>query len=55
VTQENLAHEAGLTVAGYSKIERGEVNPTWTTLAGITRALGLTFAELGREIDQRAR
>jgi transcriptional regulator with XRE-family HTH domain len=52
-TQEQLAHDAGLTVAGYRKIERAQVNPTWTTLRRITKALGLTHAELGREIDAR--
>jgi transcriptional regulator with XRE-family HTH domain len=46
-------HEAGITVAGYRKIERAQVNPTWTTVTRLAKALGLSHAELGREVDAR--
>jgi transcriptional regulator with XRE-family HTH domain len=55
LTQEGLAHDAGLTVAGYRKIEHGQVNPTWTTVKRIADALGLSHAELGRAVDERQR
>ena len=55
LTQEGLAHDAGLTVAGYRKIEHGQVNPTWTTIKRITAALGLSQAELGHAVDIRDR
>jgi transcriptional regulator with XRE-family HTH domain len=51
LTQERLAHDAGLSVAGYRKIESGRVNPTWTTIARISRALGVSHAEFGRTVD----
>ncbi|MDA0161329.1 helix-turn-helix transcriptional regulator [Solirubrobacter ginsenosidimutans] len=51
VGQESLAHAAGLSVATYARIERGQVNPTWTTVRRVADALGLTLAELGAAID----
>ena len=30
IGQETLAHHAGLSVATYARVERGQVNPTWT-------------------------
>jgi transcriptional regulator with XRE-family HTH domain len=49
--QEAVAHEAGLSVATYARIERGQVNPTWTTVRRVSGALGLSLAELGAAID----
>lgn len=40
------AWAAGLTVGTYGQIERGRVNPTWTTFKSIARALGVTPAGL---------
>jgi transcriptional regulator with XRE-family HTH domain len=51
VGQESLAHAAGLSVATYARIERAQVNPTWTTVRRVADALGLTLAELGAAID----
>ena len=48
LTQEALAQEAGLTVGHLSKIERGVSNPTWETVAGIARALGISMVELAK-------
>lgn len=50
-TQEDLAHRAGLTVAAYARIERGNANPTWTTVRRIAEALGITLATLGEQIE----
>ena len=53
MTQEGLARAADITVAGYRKIEYGQVNPTWTTVGRIAAALGLSLAELGGAVDAR--
>jgi transcriptional regulator with XRE-family HTH domain len=45
-SQEAIAHEVGLTVGSYARIERGLSNPTWTTVRRIARAFDLTIAEL---------
>lgn len=54
-SQEALAHDAGLTVTSLGRIERASVNPSWTTVRRIADALGVSLAELGREIDLRRR
>jgi transcriptional regulator with XRE-family HTH domain len=46
LTQEDIAHEAGLTTSAISKIERGHSNPSWSTVRSIAVALGVTTAEL---------
>jgi transcriptional regulator with XRE-family HTH domain len=46
VTQEAVAHAAGLTVSTYARIERGEADPKWTTVIRIAEALDVTAAEL---------
>jgi transcriptional regulator with XRE-family HTH domain len=48
LTQEALAHEAGITVGHLSKIERGQSNPTWETVVGIAAGLGLSMADLAK-------
>jgi XRE family transcriptional regulator, regulator of sulfur utilization len=51
MTQEALAHAAGVTVSHLSTIERGHSNPTWGTLKGIAAALGLSMGELAATSD----
>jgi transcriptional regulator with XRE-family HTH domain len=48
MTQEGLAHEAGLTAATISAIERGISNPSWGTVETIAKALGVTMVEVAR-------
>jgi transcriptional regulator with XRE-family HTH domain len=55
LSQEAIAHAAGLTVSAYARIERGEANPTWTTVTQIARALDVSLAELGEAIERRRR
>jgi transcriptional regulator with XRE-family HTH domain len=43
MTQEALAHGAGITVGHLSKIERGLANPSWGTVEAIAKALGVTL------------
>lgn len=47
LTQEALAHGAGVTVGHLSKIERGLANATWGTVVAIATALGVSMGELG--------
>ena len=44
MTQEEVAHAAGLAVAQYRKIENGQTNATIKTVAKIAAALGLADA-----------
>jgi transcriptional regulator with XRE-family HTH domain len=46
LTQEAVAHDAGITTATLGVIERGLSNPTWATLKGIGRALDAQMTEI---------
>jgi len=46
VTQEALAHEAGITTGTLSLIERGKSNPSWGTVGRIADALGVSMVEV---------
>ena len=48
MTQEALAHAAGVTVGHCSTIERGHSNPTWATVKAISRALERSIVEIAR-------
>lgn len=52
MTQEALAHAAGVTVGHLSMIERGHSNPTWGTIKGIAKALGTPMGELAKLADR---
>lgn len=52
VTQEDLAHDAGITTGTLSVIERGQSNPTWETVRSIARALGVSMAELAKAAER---
>lgn len=54
LTQEALAHGAGITVGHLSKIERGQSNPTWETVAAIATALGISIRELAASSESAA-
>lgn len=51
-TLEALAGEAGITKNMLSLIERGEGNPSWSTLRGIAQALGISVAELAKRAEK---
>ncbi len=51
MTQESLAFDANLTISAMSRIERGESNPTWTTVLAIARALGITLHDLAHATE----
>lgn len=51
ISQEELAHCAGVDRTFVSRLERGIRQPTITTVIGIGRALGVSAAELVRETE----
>jgi XRE family aerobic/anaerobic benzoate catabolism transcriptional regulator len=51
MTQEALAHAAGVTVGHLSMIERGHSNPTWATVKAIAVALDVSMVELSKLAD----
>lgn len=52
-SQEDVAHSAGLTIAAYGRIERGQSDPAWSSVVKIANELGVTLSELGSAIDSR--
>jgi len=46
LTQEQLAERAGLSYKFIGEVERGRGNPTLTTLAAISDALGIQLVDL---------
>jgi transcriptional regulator with XRE-family HTH domain len=52
LSQEAVAHSAGMTVSAYARIERGEANPTWTTVTQIARGLRVSLAELAASVEE---
>ena len=55
LTQEAVAHDAGITTATLGVIERGLSNPTWATLQGIATALGVSIVEIARRTESLER
>jgi transcriptional regulator with XRE-family HTH domain len=49
---EALAAKAGITKNMLSLIERGEGNPSWTTVEGIAAALGISIADLAKRAER---
>jgi transcriptional regulator with XRE-family HTH domain len=52
ITQEDLAHEAGITTGTLSKIERCLANPSWTTVERIAEALGTSVARIATAAER---
>lgn len=48
LTQEAIAHDAGITTATLGVIERGLSNPTWATVKGIAAAVDVSISEIGQ-------
>jgi transcriptional regulator with XRE-family HTH domain len=52
LSQEDLAHKAGITTGTLSIIERGRSNPTWGTVKAIATALDTSLGELDALADK---
>lgn len=55
LSQEALAERADLHRNYVGMLERGERNPSATTLVRLARALGIPVADLFREVDATSR
>lgn len=55
LTQEQLAERAGLSDKFVGELERGKANPTLTTLAALSDALGVSLVDLLGVQPERAR
>lgn len=51
-TQEDLAHDAGITVAALARIKRGQADPRWTTVKRIASALDVGLGDLGEAVER---
>jgi transcriptional regulator with XRE-family HTH domain len=51
LTQEDLAHRSGLTVAALARIERGQANPTWTTVRRLADGLETTLKTIAAGVE----
>jgi transcriptional regulator with XRE-family HTH domain len=45
MTQEAVAHAARLTVSAVSKLEQRDVDPAWSTVQRLAKALGVDVRE----------
>lgn len=52
LTQEDVAHAAGITTGSLSRIETALTNPTWTTVERICKALDVSLRELCVEVER---
>jgi len=55
VTQEDLAHDAGVTTGTLSLIERGKSNPAWGTVKSIVAALDVSVADVAKLSEKHER
>lgn len=55
ISQEDLAHAAGITTGTLSRLERGLSNPTWSTVNNIATALDVSMVELARLVAKLER
>jgi transcriptional regulator with XRE-family HTH domain len=49
--REQVAADAGITLSTLGNVERGEADPSWSTVRAIAAALELPLAELGRRVE----
>jgi XRE family transcriptional regulator, regulator of sulfur utilization len=52
LTQERVAHAAGITAGTYNAIECGRTNPTWSTVKRIAHALDIRVSELAASAEE---
>jgi transcriptional regulator with XRE-family HTH domain len=55
ISQEDLAHLAGVTTGTLSVIERGRSNPAWGTVKSIAKALDVSMPELAKLTEKHER
>lgn len=53
LTLDKLASMSGVSKSMLSQIERGQTNPTFATLWGLTQALGVEISKILEQVDQQ--
>lgn len=51
LSQETVAHQAGVSYTTLAKIELAQSNPGWATVRAIADALGVTLVELAAAVE----
>lgn len=52
MSQKGLAEKSGVSTSWISRIERGEVDPTWSTIARISEALGIPIESVAKAAER---
>ena len=55
LSQEAVAHQAGVSYTTLAKIELAQSNPGWATVRAIADALGVTLVELASAVEAHGR
>lgn len=51
LSQEALAHKAGITAGSLGRIELAQSSPAWATVRQIAKALDVTMVELSEVVE----
>jgi transcriptional regulator with XRE-family HTH domain len=52
LSQEDLAHQAGITTSALARIESGRVDPAWGTVRSIASGLGVSLSALAERAER---
>jgi transcriptional regulator with XRE-family HTH domain len=52
MTQKRLAEKSGVSASWISRIEQGEVDPTWNTIARISEGLAVSMESLAEAAER---
>ena len=52
-TQEDIAYKANITVGSLARIERGQADPSWSTVRAIVEALGVALVDLAQAVERQ--
>jgi transcriptional regulator with XRE-family HTH domain len=52
MTQEALAFASRINRSAISNVERGVIDPSWSSVRTLARALGMTMGQLGAAVDR---
>ncbi|MGH2853376.1 MAG: helix-turn-helix domain-containing protein [Solirubrobacteraceae bacterium] len=55
LSQEAVAHQAGVSYTTLAKIELAQSNPGWATVRAIADALGVSLVELAAAVEAQGR
>jgi transcriptional regulator with XRE-family HTH domain len=52
LSQEHVAHLAGMSTGALSRLERGQAAASWATVTALAGALGVSLVELSRAVEK---